>query len=319
MLSYGDKYPVYRVSIAQLVGEEIEKQVTSHKKMEERLDGVALAEDVLVKEIAEVFGAKYPYPTDVTRKNKYSVSELKHRAMRKAFEEEDEDTTPVFAREEEFTACIPRFLQVQAEHNDEGESGDRTSYNMLELYSGQASVNQGALRGTAVHRVMECYDFTSELPAKEQIQTMCKAGLLTAEARKLVRTSIIEDFLASETGKRMKEAALRGELYREKPFVMGLKESELAKVGLGEDTGQLEDDLTLVQGIIDVFWVEEDGIVLLDYKTDYVEREEELIMRYAAQMELYADALNRVFLESGKKVKEKLIYAFRFGTVISVE
>ena len=55
-----------------------------------------------------------------------------------------------------------------------------------------------------------------------------------------------------------------------------------------------------------------------DYKTDYVEKPEELVMRYAAQMELYAKALERVFEDSGKKVKEKLIYAFRFGEVISL-
>ena len=76
--------------------------------------------------------------------------------------------------------------------------------------------------------------------------------------------------------------------------------------------------MTLIQGIIDVFWIEEDGIVLLDYKTDFVAEPKELVLRYEEQLNLYAEALNRVFIESGLKVKEKLIYAFKFGEVIAV-
>ena len=85
-----------------------------------------------------------------------------------------------------------------------------------------------------------------------------------------------------------------------------------------------EEDLTLIQGIIDVFWIEKDGIVLLDYKTDRVDTEKELSERYAAQLKLYEEALNRVY-ENEKdaagnplKVKEKLLYSFRLGKVIPV-
>ena len=71
--------------------------------------------------------------------------------------------------------------------------------------------------------------------------------------------------------------------------------------------------MTLIQGIIDVFWIEEDGIVLLDYKTDAVKQPQELILRYEEQLNLYADALNRVFADTGLKVKEKLmIFGLKF-------
>ena len=301
MLSYGEKYPVSVISIKELVAEEVDKQVTTILKKEERLSEIAGADETLVERIGEAFAVTYPYCSDIVRKNKYSVSELKHRAMRKAFEEEDVDATPAFAKEEAFVACVPKFMQE-----------------MLGTLEEANTINQGALRGTAVHRVMECYDFTSDLPAETQVANMRKVGRITKELCDLVRISIINKFLATETGARMKAAALRNELYREKPFVMGFTEAELAEAGFG-DAGALEDsDLTLIQGIIDVFWIEEDGIVLLDYKTDYVGKPEELVMRYAAQMELYAKALERVFEDSGKKVKEKLIYAFRFGEVISL-
>ena len=95
----------------------------------------------------------------------------------------------------------------------------------------------------------------------------------------------------------------------------------VGNIGETEYTGK---ELTLIQGIIDVFWIEKDGIVLLDYKTDRVDTEKELSECYAAQLKLYEEALNRVY-ENEKdavgnplKVKEKLLYSFRLGKVIPV-
>jgi ATP-dependent helicase/nuclease subunit A len=71
----------------------------------------------------------------------------------------------------------------------------------------------------------------------------------------------------------------------------------------------------LVQGIIDVFWIEDGKIVLLDYKTDKVSNEDELIKRYKKQLELYEIALNRVF---NVKNAERLIYSFSLDKVIKL-
>ena len=132
-----------------------------------------------------------------------------------------------------------------------------------------------------------------------------------------------------------------GALYREKPFVMGFTEEELENYGFGvgsntdsceniyekTDSDQEkeeqkkvchEEDLTLIQGIIDVFWIEKDGIVLLDYKTDRVQQAKELIDRYETQLKLYADALERVFGARKLKVKEILIYSFSLEQLITL-
>lgn len=74
-------------------------------------------------------------------------------------------------------------------------------------------------------------------------------------------------------------------------------------------------DTVLVQGIIDVFFVEEDGIVLLDYKTDRVQQAEELVKRYQAQLQLYALALGRTM---DLPVKEILIYSFYLEKMIAL-
>ena len=79
--------------------------------------------------------------------------------------------------------------------------------------------------------------------------------------------------------------------------------------------GSASEEMLLVQGIIDVFFEEEDGIVLLDYKTDRVREAEELIRRYRRQLELYGEALERT---RGKRVKERYLYSFALGETIRV-
>ncbi len=321
VLSYGDKYPVRIVEAAELVLNEVENQLEQNENLTERIEEIEAADTQLVGQLKQRFSQRYPYQTDILRKNKYSVSELKHRAMRERFEAEQEETVPAFL-EEPVTPTIPLFIQRE-------ESVE------------QETANRGALRGTAVHRVMECYDFASEKSVHEQMEAMEKEEKITADMRALVREQIVADFVSSETGKRMALAQRGGALYREKPFVMGFTEEELENYGFGvgsntdsceniyekTDSDQEkeeqkkvrhEEDLTLIQGIIDVFWIEKDGIVLLDYKTDRVQQAKELIDRYETQLKLYADALERVFAARKLKVKEILIYSFSLEQLITL-
>lgn len=324
VLSYGDKYPVRIVEAAELVLDEVENQLEQNENLTERIGEIKAADPQLVGQLKQRFSQRYPYQTDILRKNKYSVSELKHRAMREKFEAEQEETIPAFL-EEPVTPTIPLFIQRE-------ESVE------------QETANRGALRGTAVHRVMECYDFASEKSVHEQMEAMEKEEKITADMRALVREQTVADFVSSETGKRMALAQRGGALYREKPFVMGFTEEELERYGFGagaqmieneaqtenaqqeimsenvsQENHMHEEDLTLIQGIIDVFWIEDDGITVLDYKTDRVDTAQELIDRYATQLKLYADALERVFATRKLKVKEILIYSFRLEKLISIE
>lgn len=332
VLSYGDKYPVRIVEAAELVLDEVENQLEQNENLTERIEEIEAADTQLVGQLKQRFSQRYPYQTDILRKNKYSVSELKHRAMREKFEAEQEETIPAFL-EEPVTPTIPLFIQRQEKITpDQNVSGQGVQ------------VNRGALRGTAVHRVMECYDFTSEKSVQEQMDAMEKEEKITADMRTLVKERIVADFVSSETGKRMALAQRMGALYREKPFVMGFTEEELERYGFGagaqmieneaqtenaqqeimsenvsQENHMHEEDLTLIQGIIDVFWIEDDGITVLDYKTDRVDTAQELIDRYATQLKLYADALERVFATRKLKVKEILIYSFRLEKQISIE
>lgn len=305
ILSYGERYRLQTVGAAELVTVEIEKQVQDVLDMEACMEQARHADPELVEELEERFAFHYPYQDGLERKNKYSVSELKHRAMREKLEQEEEELIPAFAKEE-IIPYVPSFVRKLEQEEEE--------------------INQGALRGTAVHRVMECYQFSAEQSAKEQIEQMLAEGKITGDMKKLVKLSLVEAFVDSEIGKRMKAAEKAGKLYREKPFVMGFTGEELTRFGFGEmqapgEALSVSEDLTLIQGIIDVFWVEEDGIVLLDYKTDRVDTAKQLSDRYAAQLQLYGEALERIFDRDGErsiKVKERLLYSFRLGETIPV-
>ncbi|KIR01508.1 ATP-dependent nuclease, subunit A [Lachnospiraceae bacterium TWA4] len=66
------------------------------------------------------------------------------------------------------------------------------------------------------------------------------------------------------------------------------------------------DEPILIQGVIDLCFEEEDGIVLMDYKTDHAD-EEVLKKRYSSQFKFYKKAIEQM---TGKKVKESLLYSF---------
>lgn len=347
VLSYGDKYPVRIVEAAELVLDEVENQLEQNEDLTERIGEIKAADPQLVGQLKQRFSQRYPYQVDVLRKNKYSVSELKHRAMREKFEAEQEETIPAFL-EEPVTPTIPLFIQrqgsVEQEAQNKAQDAGQEAESKAEQKIKSNTANRGALRGTAVHRVMECYDFASEKSVHEQMEAMEKEEKITADMRALVKEQIVADFVSSETGRRMALAQCGGALYREKPFVMGFTEEEMERYGFGagaqmieneaqtenaqqeimsenvsQENHMHEEDLTLIQGIIDVFWIEDDGITVLDYKTDRVDTVQELIDRYATQLKLYADALERVFATRKLKVKEILIYSFRLEKLISIE
>ena len=71
----------------------------------------------------------------------------------------------------------------------------------------------------------------------------------------------------------------------------------------------------MLQGIVDLYFEEEDGLVVVDYKTDRVDAEEVLASRYRVQLEWYERALEQA---TGKKVKEKWIWSFALGKEIRI-
>ena len=210
----------------------------------------------------------YEYPYKKSQTMKQKFSVSE--LKKQAYEEEAEENGEVLY-EEEVVPLLPKFL-VEEEEN-----------------------LTGALRGTAYHRFLELLDFTKEYDyasLKDTIREFCEEEKMDDEMGRSIRIKDILSFLQSEAGKRMSQCARKGRLFKEKPFVLGLPQDE---------------ELVLVQGIIDVYFEEEDGLVVLDYKTDRVREAKELVEKYHAQLDYYAQALEQL---TEKKVKQKIIYSF---------
>ncbi len=145
-----------------------------------------------------------------------------------------------------------------------------------------------AQRGTVTHRVLGLVDYAliREGRIAEAVDALQKKGLLTEGERAAVRLPWLTGFFASGVGKRALEAAV---LHREWAFNLR-----------GE--GQ-----TLIQGVIDLCFLEEDQWVLVDYKTDQADGDT-LLRRYAEQARWYARALETI---TGKPVRETLLFGLR--------
>ena len=282
LYSYPEKYEIRVFGETDARAGHLKEAVRTLLTKEQVKRTVQTADKELLEKIEERLSFAYPFEAEKDIKTKVSVSEIKHQRMQ--FEPEEMETVQWYA-EEETEEIVPDFI----------EKRDR--------------VNRGALRGSAMHLVMQCLPFAGS-PSDgnkkqmyawiaEELEKLKKAGRLDETMYELVRIPMIVDFFASSLGKRMVQADQREELRKEKAFVLGIPAGEIWDCDSRE--------LVLVQGIVDAFFYEDGDIILMDYKTDSVEKPEQLIQRYQAQLDLYARALEEA---TGKKVREKIIYSF---------
>ena len=282
---------------------------------QEETQAEVLAEDVLQNwdvsrvyepELRERLDAQidyvYPFEDEGKMKLKFTVSELKKWASLAEEAGEEMYEEPVVV------PLIPQFLKEE-------------------------ETLTGASRGSAYHKLMELLDFTayhgngdpgengyapepadgsaykrSEEILAGAVEQLRREGRLTDEMAECIRPQDILRFLRCRSGRRMADAARNGKLYKEQPFVLGVDASEIYP----EDRSG---EKILVQGIIDVYFEEPDGLVVLDYKTDKVRTGNELKEKYHAQLDYYAQALEQL---TEKPVKEKIIYSFTLGEEIEV-
>ncbi|MBQ6813997.1 MAG: helicase-exonuclease AddAB subunit AddA [Lachnospiraceae bacterium] len=179
----------------------------------------------------------------------------------------------------------------------------------------EASIDSsaGALRGTAYHRVLELFDYDVAVETVEDIKNMMakmiSKGLIDEASVELVNPHKIMAFSDSKLGARMRNAHKEGRLYREKPFVMGIKAKDIYP-----DKYKSE-ELVVVQGIVDAWFVEDGKVVLVDYKTDSVDKLTDLKARYESQLLYYGQALSNI---TGMDVAERIIYSVKFEDTLTI-
>lgn len=224
---------------------------------------------------------KYPGELFTLQKSKLSVTEIK-RIYETDYEPSDVIKQPA-ALKEDYTVPVPHFL-----------AGARPM--------------DAAQKGTWMHKTMELLD-NAFIENKEQVcralENLWKEERLPEETKAFITEDKIYAFVDSPLGRRMREAARRGYLYKEKQFVVGVPAGKI----IGEtETDDMEPPI-VVQGIIDAYFREGDTLILLDYKTDHIkeDQQEMLVERYRTQLLYYKDTLEQL---TGLTVSETYLYSF---------
>lgn len=276
--------------------EAIENEISDEIRKEQlsNINAEILTDVELKNHIIRNLNWRYPYVSAANIPAKLSVTEIKKLSMAHN-EEEDGERLYKEAREDR-KEIIPEFL------------------------SSDAGVKKlsGAERGTAYHRIFELFDFDME-PTRENIEKMIikleEGGKINKET---VEAVVIEDFVAftkSNLYRRMKRAHENNLLYRERSFMMGVYANHLETY---KDSGSNE--IILVQGILDVCFVENGKYVIADYKTDKVDTMQSLVDKYAVQLNSYREAVNRIENPHSEEeiVSEMIIYSVKLGEEIQV-
>lgn len=305
---------IARVLTDESVSEQSETQRQADRlekewlRLSARLPGTS--SEQMRDKLKQQFSFRYPYETLIRQKRKYTVTELK-RMQYKELDEEYGAGEILYPDAEERTG-----KSIEADGQTEAGKNEGLT---------------GADRGTAYHRAAELLPFGSGWWAdsvqksgglKEVVGKPAATGRLldgfvhdgrmTQEMRDCVKAEDLAVFLCTGTAGRMQAAAERNRLHKEQPFVLGMPMGEVDSLSLPEEQGR---EMVLVQGIIDVWFEEEDGLVVLDYKTDRVRDSAQLTEKYKSQLDYYAKALEQI---TGKRVKEKWMYSFFLQKEIEV-
>lgn len=245
-------------------------------------DSTIIYDDKIKKELENRLSYVYPYISNQDIYTKMSVSEIK-----KLSQTIDAEYETKLVGESAIDEPIPMFYRENAEV-------------------------AATSKGSVYHKVLELIDFTKEftLPAMETfILELTQKGLITEKTATVIEPSRLHTLVNTTLGRRIKVASINKKLFREQQYVMGVSASDI-------NEKYAKEEIVLIQGIIDAFFEEEDGLVIVDYKTDKVHNISQLSQRYKVQLDYYGRALEQL---TGKKVKEKIIYSLYLGKEVIVK
>lgn len=167
----------------------------------------------------------------------------------------------------------------------------------------------GAGYGTAMHKIMEYFDFSNYKDVNSELERLCEWQFITEEEKDAVSVEGLQAFFESNIFARIKAAS---RVEREMRFITEILaskiEPELKNSGVDEEI--------IVQGAVDVCFIENNELVILDFKTDRVEDINQLAETYGEQLSIYALACEKIF---GLKVKEKVIYSFAKSDTVTIK
>lgn len=167
----------------------------------------------------------------------------------------------------------------------------------------------GAGRGIATHTFIQFADYEkAKSDLESEITRLGEMGILTKVQCEAINRKAVSRFFESDLAKRILSS---GNVMREKKFTIEVPVSEIY-----EGMEEFSDEMMMIQGIADCAFTENGEIVVVDYKTDHLENEEQFIEKYSSQVLLYKKALTECI---GLPVKQTLLYSFYLSKEIEVK
>lgn len=276
-------------SLRQMLAEkkvEEERKSISEKISEIKAETKEWKNNEIIQELKAMFETEYDYSEDVASPSRISVSNLKKNKM----DEEDIDN-------------LNASVQIKDEVNnlDEEElKQDKKIYKIPGCLAEKEGKYTAVRKGLLIHFILQNLDFNA-LNTKPEIfnyiDKLVFEGTISEQDKKYINVTRIYNFLNSKIGKELKEAK---QIYREYEFVLENKNISNS----------------LIQGVIDLFYVTQDGrVILVDFKTDRLEDEKEFIKRYKIQLDIYKEAINSL---TNYKVDKVYIYSFNLNKEIEI-
>ncbi len=231
-----------------------------------------------IQKIKNSLAFRYPHLAATAFPSKQTATQLKGRQKDQEAAEDTESEKPVYYR------------------------WRKPSFKTQEAPSGTAF-------GNAVHGIMQYIDFhacTDIQGIQSEIERISSLGLIDSQAAACVSPEMILRFFETETGRQLLNTS---NVLREFKFSILDDASKY--------DGNILEDRILLQGVIDCAMIEEDGISIIDFKTDRVTDDSimQTAKQYYQQVLTYANAISRIYQ---KKIVSARLYFFHVNQFITV-
>ncbi len=182
-------------------------------------------------------------------------------------------------------------------------------YPQIPKFSEEIGKYTAAERGTITHSFMELCDFKmASQNLDSELERLVNCGKLSQRKAESIDRRAVTAFFESDIYKRLMSSK---NIMREKAFLVKISDIDTN----GIDMSEYDDTDGMLQGIADCIFEEENGYVLIDYKTDRVKDEEDLRENYKDQLKLYKAAFDIIL---DKPIISAYIYSFVLAKGIEV-
>lgn len=292
LASIYDKKKIENIANLNIINKN---EITQEETEDEEIDVIKLLDEAEenkdeINEIAKLLEYEYAYKIHEKIPTKTSVTKIKK--MRQ--EEIEEEQNEVY------------FEDLGKANNIEEISFEKPQFLRDDKEQKITSAQMGTLIHMCMQRLNPKNSYTLE-DVKELIQELQAKNIITEQEAKAINPDKVFKFTQSIIWKYLQEAK---EIYQERPFYINIPAKEIYKQDIDEEV--------LVQGIVDLYYIDKnDNLILVDYKTDYVEngKEAELINKYKEQLNLYSRALEQGV---GRKPYKTYIYSTYLNKAIEV-